>query len=374
MFSDMATTKRDYYDILGVSRDATPEEVKKAFRKLAMKYHPDRNKSKNAEERFKAINEAYEVLSDPERRAMYDRFGHVGGESPLGARGFEGFGFGGFGDIFDAFFGGSTARRQGPRRGADLRQQVTLAFEEAAFGCEKEIEVTSVELCSRCNGLRAEPGSEPKRCNNCNGAGEVRRVQQSIFGQFVNVATCDRCGGEGRVVAHPCGNCGGRGRERRTRRLQVKFPAGIDDGAQMRLSGEGEIGLHGGPRGNLYLLVSVGPHELFERDGDDLIYRLALNIAQAALGEEVEVPTLNGVEPLRIPAGTQSGEVFVLRGKGIPHLRSRGQGDLLVRTQVETPKNLSARQKELLEELAESLGAPGTDDKGILNRIKDALG
>ena len=372
----MATTKRDYYETLGISRDATPEEVKKAFRRLAMKYHPDRNKNHDAHEQFKAINAAYEVLSDQERRSMYDRFGHAGAESPFGARGFEGFNFGGFGDIFDAFFGaGGGTRQRGPRRGTDLRQRVTLTFEEAAFGCEKTVEITGAEVCSRCNGLRSEPGTEPERCNNCNGNGEVRRVQQSIFGQFVNVATCDRCGGEGRVITHACRQCRGGGREKRTRRLEVKFPAGIDDASQMRLSSEGEPGLFGGPRGNLYLLVSVKPHKRFQRDGDDLIFQMELNIAQAALGDHLEVPTLNGAEPLHIPPGTQSGEVFVLRGQGVPHLRSGGRGDLLIRVQVVTPKNLSPKQEELLAELADSMGTPlSPDDKGILNRIKDAFG
>jgi molecular chaperone DnaJ len=371
----MATTKQDYYDVLGVARSATQEDVKKAFRRLAMKFHPDRNKSDDAHERFKSINEAYEVLSDPERRAVYDRFGHAGTEQAFGGRGFEGFGFGGFGDIFDAFFGGTTGRRRQPRRGADLRQRVTLGFEEAAFGCEKKVRVEGVELCSRCNGLRAEPGTTAERCANCDGTGEVRRVQHSIFGQFVNVSTCDRCGGEGRVVAHPCRTCHGAGYERRARMLEVKFPAGIDDGAQLRLSGEGDVGAYGGPRGNLYLLVAVKAHKFFQRDGDDLIYHLELNIAQAALGIEMEVPTLEEAEALRIPPSTQSGEVFVLRGKGVPHLRGGGRGDLLVRAQVLTPKNLSAEQKRLLAELAESLGTPGAaDDKGILGRIKDALG
>lgn len=369
----MATTKRDYYDVLGVPRHGTPEAIKKAFRQLAMKYHPDRNRSADASERFKAINEAYEVLSDPERRAIYDRFGHAGVASSVGARDFEGFGFGGFGDIFDAFFGGSATRRRGPRRGAELREQVTLTFEEAAFGCEKTIEVPSVELCSRCNGLRAEPGTEPEPCSNCGGAGEVRRVQRSIFGQFVNVAACDRCGGEGRVVSHPCRTCRGSGREERVRRLQVKIPAGINDGAQMRLSGEGEVGLYGGHRGNLYVDFSVKPHKLFQRDGDDLIYQLEVNIAQAALGDDVNVPTLEGTQSLRIPPGSQSGEVFVLRGEGVAQLRSNGRGDLLVRMQVVTPKHLTDRQKQLLAELADSLGTP-VDDKGLLNRIKDALG
>jgi len=368
------TTKQDYYDVLGVARNATPEEIKKAFRRLAMEYHPDRNRNHGAEERFKQVNEAYEVLSDADRRAMYDRFGHAGAEAGMGGRGFEGFGFGGFGDIFDAFFGGTTARRRSPRKGADLRMQVTVAFEEAAFGCEKTVEITSTELCSHCNGLRAEPGSELERCANCGGTGELRRVQQSVFGQFVNVAACDRCGGEGRVVTNPCKNCRGSGREKRSRRLQVKFPGGIDDGAQMRLAGEGEPGVHGGSRGNLYLLIGVKPHKLFQRDGDDLIYPLEMNIAQAALGDEVEVPTLDGAEPLRIPAGTQSGEVFVLRGKGVPHLRTSGRGDLLVRAQVVTPKHLSQKQRALLAELAESMGTPvSEDDKGLLDRIKDAL-
>ncbi|MEX0786099.1 MAG: molecular chaperone DnaJ [Dehalococcoidia bacterium] len=368
-------TKRDYYDVLGVARDATPEEVKKAFRRLAMKYHPDRNNSADAGERFKAVNEAYEVLADQERRAMYDRFGHAGAESSFGARGFEGFAFSGFGDIFDAFFGGSTARRQGPRRGTDLREAITLTFEEAAFGCEKDVDVAGVEVCSRCEGTRAEPGTQPERCTNCAGTGELRRVQQSVFGQFVNVSTCDRCHGEGLMVSKPCTSCRGRGFERRKRTLQVKFPAGIDEGAQMRLSGEGDVGLHGGARGNLYLQVAVKQHKLFQRDGDDLIYHAELNVAQAALGDELQVPTLGEAVPLRIPAGTQSGEVFVLKGHGVQHLRSHGQGDLLVRAQVVTPKNLTDEQKELLARLAESMGTQlSPDDKGILDRIKDALG
>jgi molecular chaperone DnaJ len=372
----MATAERDYYEVLGIGRDATPEDVKKAFRRLAMEYHPDRNKARGAEERFKEINRAYEVLSDPERRQMYDRFGHAGTDGGF-ARGFEGFGFGGFGDIFDAFFGGTaTGRRRGPARGGDLRQPVSLTFEEAAFGAEKAIEITSAEVCSTCKGQRAEPGTDVEKCKNCGGAGEVRRVQQSVFGQFVNIATCERCGGEGRFIAHPCKACRGAGRERRTRRLEVKFPAGVDDGAQMRLSGEGEAGTLGGSRGNLYLVVKVKPHKVFQRDGDDLIYHLPMNIAQASLGGEVNVPTLDGEEtPLRVPAGTQSGEVFVMRGLGVPHLRAKGRGDLLVRAQVVTPKDLSARQKEILAELADSLGTPSSpDDRGLFDRIKDALG
>ena len=372
----MATAKRDYYEVLGVPRDATPENVKKAFRKLAMKYHPDRNNSGDASEQFKAVNEAYEVLSDQERRAMYDRFGHSGPQSAFGgARGFEGFGFSGFGDIFDAFFGGSTARRGGPRRGADLRQHIRLTFEEAAFGTEKTIGVEGLEPCSHCHGRRSEPGSEPKRCTNCEGTGELRRVQQSVFGQFVNVSMCDRCQGEGAVVSKLCKTCRGQGYEQRTRNLQVKIPAGIDDGAQMRLSGEGELGERGGPRGNLYLQVNVKPHKLFQRDGDDLIYDLEINFGQAALGDETEIPTLEKPLPLRIPSGTQSGQVFVLKGQGVPHLRSGGRGDLLVHTHVVTPKNLNDEQKRLLAQLSESMGTPlSPDDKSLLNKIKDALG
>lgn len=373
--------KRDYYDVLGVARGASAEELKKAFRKLAMQYHPDRNKEPGAEARFKEINEAYEVLSDPERRAMYDRFGHAGAHAGADgfARGFEGFsGFGGLGDIFDAFFGGTASRAQrGPARGADLRRTVTLSFEEAVFGVEKEIEVQTAELCSVCNGLRAEPGTQPERCPQCGGAGELRRTQQSIFGQFVNVVTCDRCRGEGRIVTNPCKHCRGTGRERKKRRLSVKIPAGVDHGSQMRLSGEGELGDHGGPRGNLYLQIQVRPHEIFRRDDDDIILDLELNVAQAALGDEVEVPTIDGQpHTLRIPPGTQTGEVFVVRGKGVPHLRGGGRGDMLVRTTVVTPKQLSKEQKELLRKLAQSMGTDvkPQEDRGFMGKIKDALG
>jgi molecular chaperone DnaJ len=365
----MATNqKQDYYDVLGVGRNASPDELKKAFRRLAMQYHPDRNKEPGAEARFKEVNEAYEVLSDPERRSLYDRFGHAaaqGGQEGF-ARGFDGFGFGGLGDIFDAFFGGANARTQrGPARGADVRRSTTISFEEAVFGVEKEIEVQTAEICSVCNGLRAEPGTEPERCPQCNGSGEVRRVQQSIFGQFVNVAACDRCRGEGRIVAHPCKNCRGVGREKRKRKLSVKIPGGVDNGSQMRLTGEGEIGNHGGPRGNLYLQINVKPHEIFRREDDDLLLDLELNFAQVALGDEVAVPTIDG-EPheLRVPAGTQTGEMFVVRGKGVPHLRGGGRGDMIVRASVITPKHL-----------AESMGTHvKPQEGGFMGKIKDALG
>jgi molecular chaperone DnaJ len=368
--------KQDYYDVLGVGRSASAEELKKAFRKLAMQYHPDRNADSGAEARFKEVNEAYEVLSDPDRRAMYDRFGHASTQGD--ARGFEGFGFGGLGDIFDAFFGGANGRAQrGPARGADVRRSISIEFEEAVFGVERELEITSAEVCSVCSGLRAEPGTQPERCTQCGGSGEIRRSQQSIFGQFVNVAMCDRCRGEGRIVTHPCKNCRGTGREKRKRKLSVTIPGGVDQGSQMRLTGEGEIGAHGGPRGNLYLQINVKPHDTFRRDEDDLVLDLDLNFAQAALGDEIDVPTIDG-EPheLRVPAGTQSGEAFVVRGKGVPHLRSGGRGDMIVRANVVTPKHLSKDQRELLKQLAESMGTrvKPQDGASFMGKIKDALG
>ncbi|MBI5287650.1 MAG: molecular chaperone DnaJ [Chloroflexi bacterium] len=376
----MATDqKRDYYDVLGVARNATADDLKKAFRRLAMEYHPDRNSEPGAEAKFKEVNEAYEVLSDPEKRSMYDRFGHAATAGGDGfARGFEGFGFGGLGDIFDAFFGGSAGRAQrGPARGADVRKTVTLAFDEAVFGIDKEVEIATAELCPSCNGLRAEPGTQPERCPTCNGSGETRRVQQSIFGQFVNVAMCERCRGEGRIITAPCKQCKGTGREKRKRKLQVKIPAGVDHGQQMRMSGEGELGSNGGPRGNLYLQLNVKPHEIFRRDEDDLLLELDLTFAQVALGDLVEVPTIDG-EPqeLRIPSGTQTGETFIVKGKGVPRLRGNGRGDLIVHANVMTPKNLTKEQKDLLKKLAESMGLDVTpqEDRGFMGKIKDALG
>jgi molecular chaperone DnaJ len=376
----MATDqKRDYYDVLGVGRGASADELKKAFRRLAMEYHPDRNQQAGAEERFKEVNEAYEVLSDPEKRQLYDRFGHAatGAGAEGFARGFDGFGFGGLGDIFDAFFGGAQGRaHRGPTRGADVRRTVTLSFEEAVFGTERKVDVMTAEICAACNGLRAEPGSEPERCPQCNGSGEVRRSQQSIFGQFVNVAICDRCRGDGRIVTNPCKACRGTGREKRKRTLSVKVPAGVDHGSQMRLSGEGELGGQGGPRGNLYLQLNVKPHDVFRRDQDDLLVDLELHFAQVALGDEVEVPTIDG-EPhtVRIPAGTQTGEVFVVRGKGVPHLRGGGRGDMIVTASVLTPRNLTKEQKDLLKQLSSSMGhaVRPQEDRGIMGKLKDAL-
>jgi molecular chaperone DnaJ len=374
----MAATKRDYYDVLGVPRSASAEEVKKAFRKLAMQYHPDRNKDAGAEARFKEIGEAYEVLSDGEKRAAYDRFGHAGLQGFDIGRGFEGFDFGGFGDIFDAFFGGSATARgaRSAQRGADRRVDIDIPFEDAAFGCEREVEVERIERCARCAGSGSEPGSQPARCPTCEGAGQVRRVSRSFFGQFVNLATCSNCRGEGRIVTDPCKDCRGSGRQRRSRTLAVNIPAGVADGSRMRLSGEGDTGLNGGSPGHLYVYLTVLPHPFFTREEDDLVYELQMNPAQAALGFEAEIPTLEGDTILvKVPQGTQSGRVFVQKGKGIPRLHGGGRGDLLVRATVLTPTDLTEEQRDLFRRLADSFGTPVSNgDKSILGKIKDALG
>ena len=348
--------KRDYYEVLGINKNATEGQIKEAFRKLAFKYHPDHNQDDGAEEKFKEINEAYEVLSDPEKRATYDRFGHSG-EGFFG-HGFEGFGFEGVGSIFDAFFGGgtATATRQAPERGADLHRSTSITLEEAAFGVEKELNILRTEYCSVCQGTGSRPGSKPSRCPNCNGSGQVRRVQQSIFGRFTNIATCPQCHGEGRIITEPCHQCRGTGKQKCQRSIMVKIPAGVDDGSRIRLSGEGDAGARGGSPGNLYLNLSIEEHEFFQRDGDNILYELPVNFAQAALGAEVEVPTLWGNVKLKIPAGSQAGQVFQLKNEGVPHLRGRGQGDQLVQLVVVTPESLTKKQRQLFEELAKDLG------------------
>src|SRR5579862_4442977 len=376
----MATQqKRDYYEVLGVARNASDDDIKKAFRRLARQYHPDVNKNKDAEARFKEVNEAYEVLSDPQKRQMYDQFGHAGPGAGAGA-GFGDFGFGGFSDIFQTFFGGQTGGggRRGPQRGSDLRYNLTLSFEEAVFGCEKELEIPRADTCPACRGSGAEPGTEPSRCPNCNGTGELRRVQQSIFGQFVNVVMCERCQGEGRVIGTPCHECHGAGRVRVTKHVTLKVPAGVDTGSQIRLTGEGEAGPRGGLPGNLYVALTVKKHQFFERDGADILYTLPVNFAQAALGDEVEIPTVDGKVLLKIPPGTQSGKVFRLRDKGVPHLRGAGRGDQHVYVKVVTPTGLSQKERELLEQLREVSKKPQFEyhDKkeGFFDKVKEALG
>ncbi len=375
----MPPAQRDLYEVLGVSRDASADEIKRSYRKLAMEYHPDRNASEDAAERFKEINRAYEALSDPEKRSAYDRFGHAGVDGAGGPSGFEGFStFEGFGDIFDAFFsgaGGRGGRRRGPARGSDLRTRITLTFEEAAFGAEKEIEYARLERCEACDGSGALPGSQPEVCPECNGAGEIRRAQQSVFGQFVNVSACGRCRGEGRVITNPCANCRGRGAERRERQISVRIPAGVDDGQQIRLTGEGEVGERGGQPGNLYVLLDVEPHELFERVDDHILYDLPLNVAQAALGVSLEIPTLDGAVEFEAPAGTQSGDEFVVRGEGVPRLNGGRRGDMIVRVTVVVPEALTEDQRILLQQLAETLGTPTLPhrQKSFLERLRDAV-
>lgn len=349
----MRQERKDYYAVLGVPRGASEEEIKKAYRKLAFQYHPDLNSDPSASEHFKEINQAYEVLSDPEKRGNYERWGQA--DAGWG-RGFEGFGFGGLGDLFDAFFSGTTTTaRRAAQRGADIHAQLTLAFEEAVLGTEQDVEVERVENCSQCYGSGSTPGTQPARCPACNGAGQVRRAQQGLFGRFVSVSTCERCGGEGRVVVEPCPRCAGSGKEKVKRQLMVQVPAGVEDGTQLRLTGEGHSGSHGGPQGNLYILLLVQPHPLFQREGDDLIYRLPLNFTQAALGLKLQVPTLDGKQGLKIPPGTQSGTEFVFKGKGVPRLHGRGQGDLVIQVSVVTPSSLTKEQRRLLNELGETM-------------------
>ena len=378
--------KRDYYDVLGVSRGVTQDELKKAYRGLARQYHPDVNNDPTAGERFKEISEAYEVLSDDQKRSAYDRFGHAGVNN--GGGGFSGFGsdFGSVADIFEEFFGGAFGgrrrERRGPRRGADLRYDLNISFEEAVFGIEREIEVTRPEVCDRCNGNGAEPGTSPITCPTCSGSGEVRRVQQSILGSFVNVTTCPQCKGSGEIISEPCTQCHGQKQVQRTVTKTVKVPPGVDSDTQIRLTGEGAPGVFGGPPGNLFVVLHVRKHEFFQRRGDDVWVDLQINVAQAALGDEIHVPTIDGDEPLAIPAGTQSGKVFRLRGKGIPRLdRSgrgspMGRGDQHIVVQVAIPRALTEKQQELFGDLALTLGKEVIPqrEKGILGQLKNALG
>ena len=350
--------KRDYYEVLGVSRNATDEEIKSAFRKLAFKYHPDHNHEHGAEGKFKELNEAYEALSDRDKRTTYDRFGH-NGNGAFSGQDFDGVPFSGLGDIFDAFFGGATtATRQAPQRGTDLHHNISITLKEAAFGTEKEISILRTEHCMLCHGVGSAPNTQLGRCPDCNGTGQIRRVQQSIFGRFTNIVTCLRCRGEGKIITDPCSQCRGTGKEKNTRNIMVKIPAGVDDSSRLRLSGEGDAGARDGHTGDLYITISVEKHELFTRDGDDILYELPINVAKAALGTEVEVPTLEDETKLKIPAGSQTGHVFRLKHKGVPHLNGRGRGDQFVTLRVITPDSLTAQQRRLFEELAKTLDLP----------------
>ena len=370
--------KRDYYEVLGVNRDASPEEIKKAYKKLAKQYHPDLNPdSKTAEDKFKEVSEAYSVLSDDNSRARYDQFGHndpgqggFGGFSG-GQGGFGGFGggqggFGGMGDIFETFFGGGFAQQRdpnAPERGNDMRIDVQITFEEAAKGVEKEVTISRMESCETCGGSGAKPGTKKETCSYCHGSGRIRVNQQTPFGQLRTVKPCPKCGGKGTIITEPCTDCGGSGRKRKQRKLKVNIPAGVDNGSRLRMQGEGEGGERGGGPGDLFVYISVKPHKIFKRDGDNVLLEQQINFTTAALGAEIEVPTLDGKVKLNIPEGTQTGTTFRLRGRGFPKLRGYGRGDQHVKVKVVTPTRLSHEQKELLRQL-ESLSPAGDEGEG----------
>jgi len=372
-------SKRDYYEVLGVQKGASADELKSAFRRLAREYHPDVSQDPDAEEKFKEINEAYGVLSDDQKRAQYDRFGHAG----VGDMGGMNYDFSSdLGDLFEGLFGGfgfgsmgGRRSRNAPRRGRDLQDEVTLTFEEAVFGVEKEIEFSRDEVCSTCNGDGAEPGTSVKTCSTCQGQGEVRQVRNTILGQVVQTAACPTCNGRGQTIDTLCHTCRGRGLERKTIKKKVKIPAGVDKGQQIRLGGEGQPGVNGGPRGNLYLVMNVKPHQFFQRQDDDILLNLPINIAQAVLGADIEVPTVDGTEKLSIPAGTQPGKMFTLRARGVPHLQRSGRGDQKIIINVDVPKKLSSEQRDLFEKLAETLDTEiKPQERGFTDWLNDLFG
>ena len=370
----MAQEKRDYYEVLGVSKGASEEEIKKAYKKLARKYHPDMNPgNKEAEEKFKEINEANEVLSDPQKKARYDQFGFAGVDPNFGAGGSgwgdgaAGFDFGDLGDIFGSFFGGGFGgggrTRNGPQRGDSIRMRLNLTFEEAAFGCEKDVTVERIEQCDKCSGTGAAQGTSPETCTTCHGTGQVQQRRQTPMGVFATTGPCPTCGGKGKIVKTPCEHCGGNGQVHRRRTVKVNIPAGIDDGQTISLRAQGHEGKNGGSKGDLLLVISVAPHDIFKRDGIHVYLDAPITFTQAVLGGELEIPTIDGKVKYEIPEGTQTGTTFRLRGKGIPQVNGRGRGDQYVTVYIETPRNLTKDQKEALKRFSESLGERNYEEK-----------
>lgn len=376
-------SKLDYYEILGIDKNADQNEIKSAFRKLAKKYHPDLNPDdKEAEVKFKEVNEAYGVLGDVEKREKYDRFGHAAFDGNQGFGGFNGTGdfndFGDiFGDIFGDFFGGgynNSRRRNSPRKGADLKIRLNISFEEAAFGTKKDVKISRIEECDYCNGTGAKKGTKKKTCPTCNGTGSVRTVQKTPFGQFASTRVCNTCGGTGEIIEEPCKNCDGTGKVKKTRKITINIPAGVDDGSVIPLRGEGNHGEKGGTPGDLYVYLKIKPHEMFEREGNDIWCEIPISFTKAALGGTVEVPTLEGKVKYEVPEGTQTGTVFRLKNKGIKNLRGTGKGDQYVKVKIQVPKKLSEKQKKMLEEFAKELGE-NTEGykKGFFDKMKDAF-
>ncbi|MGX7029988.1 molecular chaperone DnaJ [Vagococcus zengguangii] len=377
--------KRDYYEVLGVSKDASDDEIKKAYRKLSKKYHPDINKEADADEKFKEVAEAYEVLSDAQKRAAYDQYGHASTDPNFGAGGgfgggFEGFGgggFGGFEDIFESFFGGGgrSSNPNAPRQGSDLQYSVNLTFEEAIFGTEKDISYKREESCKTCSGSGAKPGTHPETCARCHGQGTINVERQTPLGRVMSRQVCPDCQGKGQTIKDKCTDCHGTGKVNETHKVKVNVPAGVEDGQQMRLSGQGEAGINGGPYGDLYVVFRVEESPIFEREGADIFYELPVNFVQVALGTEIEVPTVHGDVKLKIPAGTQTGTTFRLRGKGAPRLRGTGNGDQHVIVKLVTPKNLNDAQKRALKDFAEASGdeVVSPQEEGFFDKVKDAF-
>lgn len=370
---------KDYYEVLGLQKGASDDDIKKAFRKLAIKYHPDKNQgNKEAEEKFKEINEAYQVLSDPEKKSHYDQFGTADFN---GAGGFQGgFDFsdmGGFGDIFESFFGGGFSqgrRKNGPQRGADVEYNLNLTFEEAVFGVEKEISIHKHENCETCSGSGAKPGTSPKTCDKCNGTGQMKVQRNTPLGSFVSVNTCDKCGGKGKVISDPCPTCRGTGKERKLRKIKINVPAGVDTGNVIPLRGHGEHGNNGGPPGDLYVNLRVSAHPQFKRKGFDIYIDRHISFAKATIGCELKVPTVDGEVKYEVPQGTQPGTVFRLKGKGVPRVNSSGRGDQYVNIIVDIPKTLNEKQKEALRLFIEASGDAHEDSKkSFMDKLKDSF-